>query len=458
MDRLEFRTVRARTALAAMPPSTSSRRCDGRGAGAAGGVTSSRVGGNVCGAVWASTNRRQRRLEWRRRAAARHGCVRQPPRCRPSVSFQFTGRPLPVQFRSRHSRIVPEREQFRLVRQLNLTRVIQRCLCHSTSNTALRQGFSADGEVGSSQVVVVALVGAVGAARRRADLAADHRRDALRHPVARLADALPPPPAAIVITGKALPKPKAERVYTVERIDRRQIEQSPSHELDQLLKEVPGVQLFRRSDARSGHPTSQGVTLARARRQCFEPRTAGARRRASVGPVRRLGELARLRSGEPCRHSRRARRRQRRQRPGSARGDDRDDQPRAMPERRANSTGGAAIRSRRALARAIEPAAACSACPAGSSAATASFRSRAETRGPADKRAPYDEWSGRARWVAPLAAIDRTSGERVCRFMTGGRAAPSSARTEPTAPTRRCGWSDAANGSGAPSVIGSGAT
>ena len=41
----------------------------------------------------------------------------------------------------------------------------------------------------------------------------------------------------------------------------RQIEQSPSHELDQLLKGVPGVQLFRRSDARSGHPTSQGVTL-----------------------------------------------------------------------------------------------------------------------------------------------------------------------------------------------------
>ena len=40
-----------------------------------------------------------------------------------------------------------------------------------------------------------------------------------------------------------------------------QIEQSPSHELDQLLKDVPGVQLFRRSDARSGHPTSQGVTL-----------------------------------------------------------------------------------------------------------------------------------------------------------------------------------------------------
>jgi outer membrane receptor protein involved in Fe transport len=68
-------------------------------------------------------------------------------------------------------------------------------------------------------------------------------------------------PAAIVVTGQALPEAKAEQVYKVERIDRRRIEQAPSHGLDQLLKDVPGVQLFRRSDAHSGHPTSQGVTL-----------------------------------------------------------------------------------------------------------------------------------------------------------------------------------------------------
>ena len=75
--------------------------------------------------------------------------------------------------------------------------------------------------------------------------------------------ALPPAPPAvqIIVTGNALPEAKAEGVYTVERIGRREIEQSPSHELDQLLKDVPGLQLFRRSDARSGHPTSQGVTL-----------------------------------------------------------------------------------------------------------------------------------------------------------------------------------------------------
>src|SRR3954454_10872132 len=78
-----------------------------------------------------------------------------------------------------------------------------------------------------------------------------------------MAQGLPPlpPQTAIVVTGTALPETTAERVYTVERIDWRRIEQSPSHELDQLLKDVPGVQLFRRTDARSGHPTSQGVTL-----------------------------------------------------------------------------------------------------------------------------------------------------------------------------------------------------
>ncbi len=77
-------------------------------------------------------------------------------------------------------------------------------------------------------------------------------------------DALPPPPppeAAIVVTGRALPDPASEQAFAVERIDRRRLVNSPSSELDEILKQVPGLQLFRRSDARSGHPTSQGVTL-----------------------------------------------------------------------------------------------------------------------------------------------------------------------------------------------------
>jgi outer membrane receptor protein involved in Fe transport len=76
-----------------------------------------------------------------------------------------------------------------------------------------------------------------------------------------VAQALPPQPPAIIITGTALPEPRAERVYAIEHLTTREIERSPSRELDQLLKTISGVQLFRRSDARSGHPTSQGVTL-----------------------------------------------------------------------------------------------------------------------------------------------------------------------------------------------------
>ena len=79
-----------------------------------------------------------------------------------------------------------------------------------------------------------------------------------------MVQALPPadPPAqAIVVTGKALPDPAAERGYQVEAIERRQLTDAPTHQLDEILKQIPGLQLFRRSDATSGHPTSQGVTL-----------------------------------------------------------------------------------------------------------------------------------------------------------------------------------------------------
>ena len=75
--------------------------------------------------------------------------------------------------------------------------------------------------------------------------------------------ALPPPEPAppIIVTAPALPDPAAERAYAVDELDVQRLRDSPSSQLDQILKVVPGLQLFRRSDARSGHPTSQGVTL-----------------------------------------------------------------------------------------------------------------------------------------------------------------------------------------------------
>lgn len=70
-----------------------------------------------------------------------------------------------------------------------------------------------------------------------------------------------PPAQVIVVTGSALPEPTAARGYETEVIGRDRLANAPTHQLDEILKQVPGLQLFRRSDATSGHPTSQGVTL-----------------------------------------------------------------------------------------------------------------------------------------------------------------------------------------------------
>ncbi len=63
------------------------------------------------------------------------------------------------------------------------------------------------------------------------------------------------------MTGKALPDPAAARAYDVETVGRERLANAPAHQIDEILKSVPGLQLFRRSDSTSGHPTSQGVTL-----------------------------------------------------------------------------------------------------------------------------------------------------------------------------------------------------
>ena len=76
-------------------------------------------------------------------------------------------------------------------------------------------------------------------------------------------DAQPPEPpqAPIIITARALPDPAAERAFNVQRLELGDLTDAPSSQLEEILKQVPGLQLFRRSDARTGHPTSQGVTL-----------------------------------------------------------------------------------------------------------------------------------------------------------------------------------------------------
>jgi len=65
----------------------------------------------------------------------------------------------------------------------------------------------------------------------------------------------------IVVTGRGLAEGSGERVYDVVVLDRERLTGSASNRLDEILKDVPGFQLFRRSDARSANPTSQGATL-----------------------------------------------------------------------------------------------------------------------------------------------------------------------------------------------------
>ena len=65
----------------------------------------------------------------------------------------------------------------------------------------------------------------------------------------------------IVVTGQGLDAGLGDEVYNVVEIDRDRLASSASHRLEELLRDVPGFQLFRRSDARSANPTSQGATL-----------------------------------------------------------------------------------------------------------------------------------------------------------------------------------------------------
>lgn len=76
-------------------------------------------------------------------------------------------------------------------------------------------------------------------------------------------DALPPDPPAetIVVTGEALADAASEQSHHIEELDRPDLTNSPTHSLDAILTRVTGLQLFRRSDSTSGHPTSQGITL-----------------------------------------------------------------------------------------------------------------------------------------------------------------------------------------------------
>jgi len=80
---------------------------------------------------------------------------------------------------------------------------------------------------------------------------------------------LPPPPdpvaiaapAEITITGQGLGQVAGNAAYDVVTIDRARLTSTASGRLEDILRDVAGFAQYRRSDARSAHPTSQGATL-----------------------------------------------------------------------------------------------------------------------------------------------------------------------------------------------------
>ena len=67
--------------------------------------------------------------------------------------------------------------------------------------------------------------------------------------------------SVIVVTGRGLDSGRGDALLDVTTIGRERLDHSPSNRLEDVLRDVPGFQQFRRSDSRSANPTSQGATL-----------------------------------------------------------------------------------------------------------------------------------------------------------------------------------------------------
>ena len=86
-------------------------------------------------------------------------------------------------------------------------------------------------------------------------------RHTLLLPLIALASPAVAQPSDILVTGAPLPAPVGDAAYDIVTIDRDALTRSASGRLEDILRDAAGFQQFRRSDARSAHPTSQGATL-----------------------------------------------------------------------------------------------------------------------------------------------------------------------------------------------------
>ncbi len=65
----------------------------------------------------------------------------------------------------------------------------------------------------------------------------------------------------VLVTGRGLDAAPGDAAYDISIIDRDRLTHIPSNRLEDVLRDIPGFQQFRRSDGRSANPTSQGATL-----------------------------------------------------------------------------------------------------------------------------------------------------------------------------------------------------
>ena len=65
----------------------------------------------------------------------------------------------------------------------------------------------------------------------------------------------------VVVTGKGLDAAPGDAAFDILEIGRDRLDHSASNRLEDVLRDIAGFQQFRRSDARSANPTSQGATL-----------------------------------------------------------------------------------------------------------------------------------------------------------------------------------------------------
>ena len=65
----------------------------------------------------------------------------------------------------------------------------------------------------------------------------------------------------IIVTGAALPEAKGDAAYDIVTIERERLGGTASNRVEDALRDVAGLQQFRRSDSRSANATSQGATL-----------------------------------------------------------------------------------------------------------------------------------------------------------------------------------------------------